>query len=455
VASEGEPVEIGVASAPPESIRARAWRSGNRDARAVAAVILVIAALGVAALAVVYGRGLARDPIRADAVGYYIYLPALFLDHDATLARTLARSPRSYSRASDFRRVQGRLLDKHQTGEAIMLAPFFAVGHLLAVATGASRDGFSWPYQAAAAAGGLVYALLGLAALGCVLLRWFGRGTVVATLLAITFGTDLFHYATYEAVYSHAFSFALAALVVRATFGLRDRPRVAAAALLGSSLGLSAAVRTTNLVLVLFALLVGVHGLRDLVDPLRASRRRPALLAAGAVGFAIPLIPQVLYWHALTGHFVVNAYGSTPKLDLLHPHLLDVAFSVRKGVFFWSPLLVLAVLGVPLLRRAAPGLVLPVATLLVLDFWIVSSWTEWWYGGSFGAREFVDVLPVYALGLAALLAPARGTIRRWAVGAAVAATSLVTAHAMAEYWLGNIPFDQTTWQLYLHSFGKI
>ena len=43
-------------------------------------------------------------------------------------------------------------------------------------------------------------------------MRWFARDTIVVTLLAITFGTNLFHYATYNAVFSHSFSFFLCAL---------------------------------------------------------------------------------------------------------------------------------------------------------------------------------------------------------------------------------------------------
>jgi hypothetical protein len=118
-------------------------------------------------------------------------------------------------------------------------------------------------------------------------------------------------------------------------------------------------------------------------------------------------------------------------------------------------LLLLAVAGVPLLRRFAPPLFLPTVVFLTVDFWVVASWTQWWYGGSFGQRAFVNALPIYALGLAALLEWARTAAARWVIQGAVVLTSFLAAHAMAEYWLGNIPYDQTTWPLYLHSFGKI
>ena len=73
-----------------------------------------------------------------------------------------------------------------------MIAPFFGVGHLLALIAGAPRDGFSWPYQGAAAAAGFVYVLIGLVILASVLRRWFGRGTVLLTLMATTSGRTCF-----------------------------------------------------------------------------------------------------------------------------------------------------------------------------------------------------------------------------------------------------------------------
>ena len=57
--------------------------AGSSDARVYGAVLGVIAALAVAALAWIYDGDLTYfrgGPIRADGVGYYVYLPAVFLD---------------------------------------------------------------------------------------------------------------------------------------------------------------------------------------------------------------------------------------------------------------------------------------------------------------------------------------------------------------------------------------
>ena len=61
-----------------------------------AALVGVIGVLAVAATVWIYTAGLTyyygQGPIRSDGTGYYVYLPAAFLDGDLTMVRTGARS---------------------------------------------------------------------------------------------------------------------------------------------------------------------------------------------------------------------------------------------------------------------------------------------------------------------------------------------------------------------------
>ena len=388
-------------------------------------------------------------------MGYYLYLPAVMLDRDITMERTAERS--FVDRTGEMQGVQrvpprDHYLDKYPLGEAIMLVPFFVLGDAAARVVGARTDGFSTPYQWAAAAAGLVYALLGLAVLGFLLLRWFSRVTVVLTLLALTFGTGLFHYATYDAVFSHAFSFFLVAVIFRLAVSVCDRPHPWNAAALGLASGLLAAVRPTNVVILVFVSLLGITRLHDARQRIGALRRHSHLLALGMAAFVVPLLPQVAYWHVITGKFFVYAYGDE-HLDLLRPHLFSVLFSVRKGLFFWAPLLLLAVVGLSYLRRYAPETFVPAVAYLAVSTWVIASWSTWWYGGSLGQRAFVETLPVFALGLAALVETVQERIRRVVLLSLVGALTLLGVHNMVAYWLLEIPFDLTTWDTYVRSFG--
>jgi hypothetical protein len=422
---------------------------------ALAATVFFVAVCAAVSFSWIYGSHLAYGPpIRSDGTGYYLYLPAVMLDHDITMERTAQRSFRGH--IYDMEGVQrvppnNHYLDKYPVGEAMMLSPFFMFGDAAAHVSGAANNGFSTPYQVAAAAAGLVYALLGLTTLGFVLLRWFSRQTVVLTLLAITFGTALFHYATYDAVFSHAFSFFLVAVIVRLALSVYERPRLQSAIPLGLASGLLVAVRPTNAVVLLFVSLLGVSTLREMRQRLTAPLRHTRLLAASIGAGVLPLLPQIAYWHSITGKPYVYAYDDE-HLDLLHPHVLDVLFSIRKGLFFWAPLLLLALIGLPLLRRYARGMVIPAATYLTVNTWVISSWSTWWYGGSLGQRPFVEALPIFALGLAALIEAARGLLVRRVLVAAITALTFLATHSMVAYWLRVIPIDQTTWHIYIRSF---
>jgi hypothetical protein len=433
------------------------------DTAVITATIAAVAVLGLASFACIYGTSVGgnlydENPIRSDGVGYYLYLPAVLLDHDVTMERTAARSfDGRETEMAGVRRVppHNHYLDQFPIGEAVMMLPLFGIGHAVAVSGDSRENGFSLPYQVAAAAAGFSYLLVGLVFLASSLRRWFSRGTVVVTLLAITFGTDLFDFGTLDATFSHAFSFAVVALIVRLTVAIWETPRPATALGLGAALGLLALVRPSDLVVLVFCTLVGVDGAQSLRRRAVGLVRHAELVALGAGVFVLVLLPQLAYWYAITGKVYVHAYESDARLDLLHPHLIGVLFSVRKGLFFWTPLLLLAVAGLPLLRRSAPALFYPSVAYLVVETWVVSSWSYWWYGDSFGMRPFVEALPIMALGFAALVEGARAAAARWVVRPAIVVTTALAVHAMLAYWTQNIPYDGTTLHQYLASFRHL
>ena len=67
-------------------------------------------------------------------------------------------------------------------------------------------------------------------------------------------------------------------------------------------------------------------------------------------------------------------------------------------------------------------------------------------------RALIDAMPVFALGLAALVETARRPAARRAVTIGAALTSLLAVHAMIAYWLKVVPYDGTTFHQYLESF---
>ncbi len=393
---------------------------------------LVVAAAAIACLTgyvFVYTTGRTGPPIRSDGFSYYIYLPSWFLFHDSSLA-AIARDccGGEFPEHTAIIRWPGtrRWVNAHPIGVAVLQSPFFLAADRLTRWTNLSPDGFTLYYQHAAGLSGLVWTLLGLAILRRLLLRHFTDRITAAALATVLFGTNLFHYATFDSSYSHAYSFCLLALFLYLCEGWHRSPRVARSVGVGAVAGLIVLVRHTNALFLVCLPLYGVTGVSTLRERLRELRRDWRLVAIMTATTAAVVAPQMALYYQATGRPVVSAYGAL-GFDFRHPHLAGVLFSPQKGLFFWSPILVLACAGLAWLWRTghtARAFITGAVLFLVIDTYLIASWWDWQFGGSFGHRGFTDALPVFAIGLAGFFTWA-GQRRITAVLSALAATGLV------------------------------
>jgi len=426
-------------------------------------LVPAIGVLALAGYAAGYGVKLNGPPLRSDAGGYYAYLPSYLLRHDPWFERIGPLLRRHGYAATDeppaWTGLQpvagtGRRLDQYTIGEAVLLLPFFALAHAVACAAGVAPDGFTWPYQFAVSLAGLAYALLGLYLTQRLLARWFSARVVAATLCCLCFGTNLFHYATYDSALSHAFSFCAVTALLAVIPRWYQNPSWRTSASLGAVCAAVALIRPTNAVAFVAVPLFRIAGVSDL----GARRRwllahRPAVALAAATALLV-FSPQLLIWHGATGSWLVNPHLGA-GFEFLSPRVFKVLFSVRKGLFFWSPLLLLAVAGLWPMRRLAREWLAPTVAALALGTWVIASWHAWAYGGSFGHRGFVDLYAFFALGLASLFATLRSVRARWTVGAVAAVLIALSIFQMVQYWKGIIPFDNTTWELYRRVFLRL
>ena len=409
-------------------------------------------------LATAYGAGWTAPVIRSDGLGYYLYLPAVFIDRDLSLGATVERS--FHGRPPEWagvNRVPGsdRLLIKFPIGEAVMLAPFFLAADGLTLATKiAPPNGFSAPYQAAVAIGGATYLALGLWWLWGLLATRFSTPVARWTLLTLVFGTNLFHYGTYDNVFSHVYSFAAVSGCLLATARWYEAPTVWRTVWLALAGGLVTIVRPTNSVLLLCAVLYGVSTAAGFSARVTFWLRHRSRVALGLAIYLLVVLLQLGYWKYVTGHWVVYAYEAGEEFHFDHPQLAGVLFSVRKGLFFWAPVLLLATAGWWLARKYAPEWVLAAALVLPLNLYIIASWHDWAYGGSFGHRAFVESIPLFAIGYASLVQWARETGRQRALGVCSSVLVGLSLLLMLKYWTHVLPYDHTTWPQFLDALTR-
>ncbi len=324
--------------------------------------------------------------VRSDVRGYYGYLLALFVRHD------LGHEPAD---PTYVQHTTDGTLNKYFAGTAVMMAPWFAVGHALAVLSpDAPKDGHSgWEYMAVGL-GGLVHVLLGLLLLRALLIGLGVReGTVAWVLAAIALATPLLQYATLQPGWSHAHSFlafsAFLYLVHRLAEGGDLRWLVA----LGAVLGLIVLIRPVNALVVLAVPVVAGKRTTDLV---RRALRHPVHPILALCAFAAVVAVQPLLWHAQTGHWLEWGYrGEGFHWD--RPELLRVLFGFRRGLFLYAPVLLLPLLALVGLRRRAPVVAWSGLIYFSVNTYVIASWWIWYYGSGFGSRVYIEHLAVLAV----------------------------------------------------------
>lgn len=271
------------------------------------------------------------------------------------------------------------------------------------------------------------------------------------TLVALAFGTNLFFYSSFAGGMSHPFLFFLCALLIERTDRWYAAPSLPSALLIGLCLGLATLARPTSAMLALIPLCWNVRaGGSGLLRMYGRHLVRAVLITCCC------LVPQLLYWKVTTGSFLFWSYG-TETFDFSRPHITEGLFSFRKGWFVYTPLALVALASVVLLRRDAWfRSYLSMLLCFFLPFlFITFSWDPWWYGGSFGSRPMIDTLPLLALPLAILAREALTwkALPRIGVIALLAACITLNLFQQWQYQRGIIHHEAMTmerwWQVFL------
>jgi hypothetical protein len=301
--------------------------------------------------------------VTGDGIVYFRFLQRLFGEHP----------PHPYA---------------YQFGTALWSAPFWALGRL----AGYPEAGVALAAQVA----------LALAVIACVfLLRRLELPSGAWVVGLAVFGSPLWYYTVFAPAYSHALD---ALLVSALAFALvvRARPAVIGALVAGAVL-----TRYANAVWLPAALLPFT---------LRREWRRAAELGSAAAGllvagFLVPIVRGIPF-----GNPGLNDPTEPPRrhleaqLDLLAP--AKMLFSLHRGLFLWTPLTFLGVVGFVLVvvrRRELELYAVGLGSLLLLLAY--SAWGRWWDGGfSFSERYLASLLPVFAIGVAELVRRSRVTV---------------------------------------------
>ncbi len=415
----------------------------------VLGTLLCAAAYALAPL-VLERRG--ANIIGGDATYYYVYARSVVLDGDLDFTNDYAgfdraRAPDDPKRAGGSYTNTGRPLNQFSVGPALFAAPLFVAAHLLSVGLQAAgvrvgADGFGYLEQISFGVAGVLAS--GAAAWLCYRLarRWYGVGAALGGVLLVWFGGSMAYYTLVSPTYSHAFD--ACAVTLWLAYWIHRAP---ATPRQWAIFGLLAGVVTLMRWQQAGAMLLPLGWL--VWDALRTRRVSPrAALACGVAYCAaavVAFVPQMIAWQINFGSPIAVPQG-TDFFNLTQPGLWEVLFSTRHGLFTWTPAVLVGLAGLVPLARVAPRPALTGAIAFILLWYLNGTTRDWWGGEAFGQRRFLSLVPFLALGTAAALhgfAASGASARRRVAGGAVAVLIALNLLFLGQY------------VAFLHGYGRI
>lgn len=340
-----------------------------------------------------------------DVFGYYLYLPATFYHHDIQLKDiSWAEAARAeYNLSGTLYQLHhvsdGHHVIQYTSGMAIMYLPAFAAGHYAASITGHKQDGFSEPYQLAISIWSCLVACAGLYVLRKLLLNYFSDEITAVVILLIVFATNYFVTLGRSPALSHNYLFLCYALLLHNTIRWHNSKEIINMAGMALPLGMACLTRPTELVAILIPVFWDTDGVKSAWQKIKSTilHHRNQLMVFVAIMFLCAM-PQLLYWKTVTGHFIFNSYANPGEgFDFLTPHTFNFLFSFRKGWLLYTPLILIALMGVVYVWRNHKSIRLSLVIFILLNLFIVSSWSCWWYAQCYSQRAMIQSYPVIAL----------------------------------------------------------
>jgi hypothetical protein len=342
---------------------------------------------------------------------YYAYLPATFIKKDPLwnfMNTENANNPEKGIQYWAFPTDEGKWIPKMSMGKAMMDLPFFlAADTYVKITKKHERTGFSNPYKYAILFSTLFYAFLGFMLLRLILLRFFEDKVVGLTLILVALATNLYHYSTHESGMTHPHNFFLLSATIYISLSWTKEKYIWRSLLFGLVCGLLVLVRPINIVLLLALPFFTTHfqnvafNPRVLLTGLQRYLFNPRF-AFALVAALLVMLPQLLFWKAQSGSWLHYSYNDE-GFFFSNPSISKGLFSFRKGWLIYTPVMLFSLVGMIVMFRKNKWLGAAISLTFLIFIYLTFSWWCWWYGGGFGARTMIDIYPLLALGLGAVI----------------------------------------------------
>ncbi len=299
---------------------------------------------------------------------------------------------------------EGKTLSVFTCGIAILWSPFFLMAHLISLFLGLPADGKTSLYYGFIQVASIVYTYIGLVYIYKLLREFFEHKISLLGTSLFFLATNVFFYSVLlGGGMSHVYSFSLIAVYLYYTHQFSKDSSLKNLIFLGVPFALAVLIRPTNIISGLFIFLYGVSDLASLKE--RFSfwvRNYWAIIGLFVIG-VIVFIPQMAYWHYVTGKFLFYSYQDYGFPNWSSPKFGIVLFGKYNGWLTYTPLVGFALAGLFILLWRKQMNSLAVFLILFLCTYINASWWVPTFSAAVGQRAMIDFLPLLALPLGFVL----------------------------------------------------
>lgn len=344
-----------------------------------------------------------------DAAYYYAYTRSVIFDFDLDIENDLELSYPTAS--SDFaskeldedKTVTGRVASPFAIGTSILWIPLFGLLRLISVFQ--SPTGYEWLFTHATAAFSALYGLLSFYIAYKITEKEVSSKIALWSVVVLLFTTPLIYYQFREPLYSHTSSALTSTLCIYVWW--RNHKTILSnrqALLLGGLVGFSGLTRWQNVMYISLPIVSSAWIWLAQSPDKRKQQLVPiikSLFLVGLSALAVFSIQQVI-WQLFYGSWVTVPQGGA-YVDWSAPFWREVFFSPFRGLVAWMPVFVPALIGLLILARKKPRLIIPLLIVLLLETYVNSSTRDWFAGGGFGPRRYTSELAMLVLGYGGFL----------------------------------------------------
>jgi hypothetical protein len=341
-----------------------------------------------------------------DVLGYYLYLPSTFiydqplLNDYSWLRKINVEKDLTGTLYQISTNNKGEPMYFFLMGMSFFYLPFFLIGHSYALFSGLPADGFSFPYQYALVIGGIFYTIIGLFFLRKVLRRFFNEGISALVMIIIVFGTNYIHHLTHDNLGTVNVLFMLVSIIIWNTIRWHETFKNKNLVAVGIGTILMTLVKPSEILIIFLFVLWNVTSWVGLKQKIKLLYQKKAIVLLTAGICLLIALPQMMYWYIKTGYPIYDSYKNPGiGLDLFNPHVVKALFSYRKGWLLYTPVMIFSLIGFYFIYKNNKPIFPALFVYWIMAFYLIVSWTEWWYGAAFSNRALITTYPVLAISL--------------------------------------------------------